>query len=43
MNREVSMTGGAGSRADSHLVQHHTEGCSQEDLRFGVLLRAPAG
>ena len=43
MNREVAMTGEVGARANSHLLQHYTEGGNQEDLRFGVLLRAPAG
>ena len=43
MNREVAMTGEVGARADSHLLQHHTEGCNQEDWSFGVLQRAPAG
>ena len=37
------MTGEVGAWADSHLLQHYTEESNQEDLRFGVLLRAPAG
>ena len=43
MNLEVAVIGQVSTQADSYLIQHHTERCDQEVLRFGVLLRAPAG